>query len=210
MQYRINDGVLAVNENEAAFVEAGAEEIISYWADASDEVRDAGIEWYAGEGRALAERVTAETGLPLELSAAVVSSNSQRTSWARQVKTTSAFVQHILDGGDVDENCPKASTFWKTLERSAEIIRNGSAASIAKSPKLGAFLRNILGDYEVVTVDVWAMRVVLGRDKGEDELGVWCKGRRHQMLQAAYHLAAERIGRNVAEVQAAVWLEVQK
>lgn len=208
MQYRVNDGTMTVKAHEVEFVETAARRIMAHYNAADEGVRASGIDWYVGEGRGLAERVAQETGITFEEAAAVVASNSQRTNWAVQKRHTSAFVRHILEGGAV-KTAPRASTFDTVLARSARLLLTGDFSEVLAGIKIGAFYRNICGDYSVVTIDVWAIRVVLGRDADEEIAKGWTKGRKHQLLQAAYHRAAELLGENVAAVQAVAWVVIR-
>ena len=74
------------------------------------------------------------------------------------------------------------------------------------APKTARFARNLLGDRTVVTVDVWALRVALGRHADENALkraGVYAA------IEHAYILAAARLGVDPVTVQATTWVAIR-
>jgi hypothetical protein len=205
--YRVNGGEMTLKPHEVEFVEKAAARIVAHYEAADADTRAHGIDWYVGEGRGLAERVAKETGITFAEAAAVVAICSPRTRWDLQVKNTSRMVEHFLRGGSA-ETAPAGALFTASRERARQLLATGDF-SIVGGPKVGPFFRNICGDFTVVTVDVWALRVVLGREANEDTLNPWTKGRRHSLVQAAYHKAAELLGVNVAAVQAVTWVVIR-
>jgi len=76
--------------------------------------------------------------------------------------------------------------------------------------KVTPFYHNICGDESVVTLDTWGIRAALGRyNLTENELNVWSKGHRRQVLEAGYHEAARRFCESPAALQAVVWVVVR-
>ncbi len=121
-----------------------------------------------------------------------------------QVMHTAAMVRHLQSGGD-PETAPPASVFVSNRAKAAAIL-SGVSPQTLLGPKTGPFFRNICGDWSVVTVDIWAVRAALGdKNLPEEEGERWIRGRRRSMIEAAYHLAAENCGTDVASLQAVVW-----
>jgi S-adenosylmethionine:diacylglycerol 3-amino-3-carboxypropyl transferase len=71
-------------------------------------------------------------------------------------------------------------------------------------PKTVAFWRNITGDLDAVTVDVWAARAATG-DRSRDRV----TAKQYQTIAAAYRAAADIVGANPRDVQAAVWVHTR-
>ena len=199
--YRVNDGTIAVKPHEAAFIEAGADRIIAAYNAAAPQVRAYGLTWYTGQYAALAQKVARETGVTFEQAAAFIAVCSPQTPWSAQVEHTAAAVRHLLNGGSV-ETAPPCSLYRANIEKGRRVVIEGDFSAVA-GPKVGMFYRNCIGDHSVVTVDVWAIRVVVGRNAKIDP---WTKGRKHALICAAYHLAAGRLGLPVAHVQAVAWV----
>ena len=152
---------------------------------------EAGARWY-DEAGALAASLAVHVDGSIERSAAVISALSPRTPWSRNVAGAVA----LLTSG------PTAA------RRVGCISRNVDTAQRAKrygfdaihGPKTSAFARNIAGDREVVTVDVWAMRAV-----GLDDALLTRKGA-YDAVAHAYRLAAGRRGVDPATLQATAWI----
>ncbi len=69
-------------------------------------------------------------------------------------------------------------------------------------PKVTAFWKNILGDYDHVTVDSWAYLAAMGhrliRDNGPTKV-------EHRLVSDAYYAAADLCNVQPAHLQAIVW-----
>jgi len=151
---------------------------------------ESGARWYDEAGQLAASLATRE--VPLENVAAVIAALSPRTSWARNVAGATA----LLKSG------PQAARDLGCIGRNVETARAARRDGLAaiNGPKTSAFARNIMGDREAVTVDVWAMRVA---DLDENLLGR--KGA-YDMVADAYRAAARRRGVDPATMQATTWI----
>lgn len=123
--------------------------------------------------------------------ATVVAALSPQTSVARNVFTTLALFsgQTELPAGTLSQSWSKA------------------LAGVASGPKVEAFRANLLGDFQRVTLDIWAWRA-LGHDIAPDirhkaNVATWNKATR------TYQRAAELLGTSPAECQAGVWGSVR-
>lgn len=152
---------------------------------------ESGARWY-DEAGALASTLAAKNDLSLENVAAVIAALSPRTAWSRNVAGAVALV----------EQGPTAARRLGCIGRNVDTAhrakRDGFAA--INGPKTSAFARNIAGDRESVTVDVWACRVA---DLDENLLGR--KGA-YDMVADAYRAAARRHGVDPATMQATTWI----
>jgi hypothetical protein len=160
---------------------------------------EAGATWYT-EAQTLATSLTATRlgtndllkDLSLEQAASVIAALSPRTSWSRNVAGATALVTHG----------PAAARRLGCLGRNVETANRAKVEGLAaiNGPKTNAFARNIMGDTEAVTVDVWACRVA---DLDEDKLGL--KGA-YDAVAHAYRLAARRRGVAPTTMQATTWI----
>jgi hypothetical protein len=155
-------------------------------ATASD--LESGATWYE-EAHNLA--TTLATGdVDLERAAAVIAALSPRTTWSRNV----AGATLLLTTGDV-----LPGLIGRNVDTARRAAVDGFDA--LSGPKTSAFARNIAGDEESVTVDVWAARVVnVDPDAQLSRKGVY------EAVAHAYRLAARRRGVTPATMQATTWI----
>lgn len=147
-----------------------------------------GARWYDVAGQLAAE--LAGPDLTLEQSASVIAALSPRTPWARNV----AGAVSLIRTGDAP-GC---------LRRNVDTARRAMTAGFdtfgARAPKTAAFARNITGDRESVTVDVWACRAASLDDELITRAGAYVA------VAHAYRLAARRRGVDPATMQATTWI----
>lgn len=155
---------------------------------------EAGARWYDDAG-ALAATLAQHTDGDIERAASVISALSPRTTWARNVAGATA----LLTSGPAAAR--RVGCIGRNVEKARQARVDGFAAfNMATAPKTASFARNIAGDRESVTVDVWAMRVV-----DLDELKLSRKGA-YDAVAHAYRLAARRRGVDPATMQATTWI----
>lgn len=149
-----------------------------------------GARWYDEAGQLAASLATRE--VPLENVASVIAALSPRTSWARNVAGAAA----LLKSG------PQAARDLGCIGRNVETARLAKREGYAalNGPKTSRFARNIAGEREPVTVDVWACRVA---NLNEDLL---TRKGAYDMVEAAYQAAARRRGVDPATMQATTWI----
>lgn len=150
---------------------------------------EAGARWYDEAGD-LAIELAAQHGLTVEKTASVIAALSPRTTWTRNVAGAVALIaDNVVIPGLIGAN----------VDRARQTLVDGYAG-LGNGPKTNAFARNIAGDREVVTVDVWAARVA---DLDENLLSR--KGA-YAAVAHAYVVAARRRGVDPATMQATTWI----
>lgn len=150
---------------------------------------ESGATWY-DEARALAVSLAEWTDGDLERSAAVIAALSPRTTWTRNVEGATRLLanDYIIPG-----------LIGRNVTTAVDASNVGFAA--LNGPKTSAFARNIAGDHDAVTVDVWAARVVdVDPDTQLGRKGVY------DAVAHAYRLAARRRGVTPATMQATTWI----
>lgn len=168
--------------------------ILAVYDRASAEEFDEGARWYP---RALGtcERLSARHGEPLDGVAAVVASLSPRMRWAKNVVAADVF----LGGGN-----PVA--LGASVRAARRVSGSVDPLGALRGPKVSRFAANILGDDQVVTVDVWAARVALpDRDYASHERMLQWVGV-YEAVEYAYQLAARARGVSPAVMQAVCWV----
>lgn len=151
-----------------------------------------GARWYDEAGALAASLSNREVSL--EQAASVISALSPRTSWARNVAGATALINEGPTAA-LRLGCTRAN-----VEKARRAKREGLDVFGPTSPKTARFARNIMGDRESVTVDVWAMRVV-----DLDENLLTRKGA-YDAVEHAYRLAARRRGVDPSTMQATTWI----
>lgn len=155
---------------------------------------EAGASWYS-EAQDLAASLGAASGHGREAAAAVISHLSPRTPWSRNVAgAVSLLVYGKRGDGILSANYDRAR---------AALDHYGDPEETFGGPKTRRFYRNILGDTEAVTVDVWAARVA-----GVDETALSRAGA-YDLVEHAYRLAARRRGVEPSTMQATTWVVVR-
>ena len=155
-----------------------------------------GTVWYPSalaECRNLAEGTRYST----EQVAAAVAHLSPRMPWSRNIACAASV---MLTG--------TAPALGANVEKANRALVSDNPESTFASPKTFNFYRNIIGDTNAVTVDVWAARIALGLPTGELEKVLGRKGM-YEAVAHAYRLAAKR--RNIApsEMQAITWCAIR-
>lgn len=167
--------------------------ILRVWDRASRSDVEAGATWYDDAGD-LAALLAGRSGFTVEQCAVVISHLSPRTSWARNIAGAVA----LLDGVGVDSTgCIGANIDRARNSLDADDPFDSFGPGAHKTLR---FARNIAGDRESVTVDVWACRVA----KVDPDL----LGRRgvYDAVERAYQDAARACGVDPSTMQATTWI----
>lgn len=154
-----------------------------------------GLEWYL-RGNLILRDIQEETGLSLEMIAAICAHLSPRISWTANIKGTwcMALDLPILSG-----------IMARSWDMALIARRSSDPLSTLNGPKVSAFAGNLLlMDMNRVTVDVWALRAA-----GVGELDIKRKGA-YEQVEAAYQEVADKLGIAPARLQAIVWIIVKE
>ena len=172
------------------------------YRQASAAERAAGIGWYDAARRE-AYKIWPERP---DLAAGVLAALSPRCQWSTNVAWSYAVIHAARNGQD----CPDVSTTdnrataWGIVTTGADPLTHLGTLThtgrVISGHKVRAFYRNIMGDHDAVTVDVWAYRVATGRQTAD------ITGREYREISAAYVRAAAILGISPRDCQAAVWV----
>lgn len=174
-----------------------ARRVSRVWARARKSDVEAGATWYHEAGE-LAFHLGRNTGYGKSAAAAVISHLSPRTTWARNRSgAISLMVYGEHYDGIIGANLDRARA---ALDVAKDREYGADLSDTFGGDKTRAFYRNILGDTEAVTVDVWAARVV-----GVDESLLKRKGV-YDAIAEAYRIAARDAGVEPATMQATTWV----
>lgn len=169
--------------------------IVRTFDAASPATLEAGARWY-DEAGTLAATLADDVWTPPQV-ACIIAHLSPRTSWERNISGATAFIASgpaaARSLGCIGDNVARA-------ERVASAPADPFSTFGPTAPKTLNFARNIDGDREAVTVDVWAARVVSVDEAELKRAGVY------DALAHAYRLAARRRGVDPATMQATTWI----
>lgn len=199
---------------EAAVLRWGRGRILAAYDAATEAERIAGREWYSRAERAAAD-VGFRARLDTSAGAAVIAALSPRERWSKNVEyaTLAAEAAGHLRGdplfGDPDSLAGAAHaaigrlTLTDSVRKAARILAGDDPADVLGGPKTRAFWRNLTGDPEAVTVDVWAATLFYGTYRHQ------ISPRQYRIAADGYRAAAEARGIEPREMQATTWIHVR-
>lgn len=152
-----------------------------------------GMTWY-DDAQNLAQDLATVTPYNVNQIATAIAAHSIRTQWVRNKAAVIAMVLH-------DEELPGIMARNNAWAR--EALNSDDPFSVLKGNKTNRFARNIAGDTNSVTVDVWAARAVNVPEKALSRVGVY------EAVERVYQLAAKRAGIAPREFQAIIWCHVR-
>lgn len=173
--------------------------IVATYRQATPEQRADGANWYA-EGEGIINSLAEQSGMSRKTVAAVISHLSPQTTWARNVWGATSLILTGKARGCLGANIDRA------LNAILASYLTGDALGTLNGPKTRRFALNLLGDRDAVTVDVWALRVALGKGADERVLG---RVGVYDAIEHCYRLAAKRLGVDPTDVQATTWIVVR-
>jgi len=170
--------------------------ILGYVTEAflDDALYRSGMEWYA-HAREEARIMALDNDVSEEIAAYVIAATSPRTFWSSNVKHARAILAY--------EDAPSGAL--GTNHARGMAIRDYGIGHIGNGPKVNAFARNIAGDWDAVTIDMWAFAAACG------DLPASMLARRgaYETVADAYRIAAKKFGIAPAQMQAIVWVAIR-
>jgi hypothetical protein len=158
---------------------------------------EAGATWY-DEAREFSVALGNRSGHGVEHAAAVIAHLSPRTTWTRNVVGAEMLLIHGERGeGIMGREFAKA---YDSLDVDDDLLETTFGPGSRKTLR---FFRNILGDVESVTVDVWAARAAGVDEHLLGRVGVY------DAVEVAYQRAARRRSVEPATMQATCWVVVR-
>ncbi len=167
--------------------------LLSIYRSASAETTELGAAWYA-TAQSAAAMISPEDP---QRGAYVIAALSPRCQW----KVNLAWAAVMMDAARNGRECPRVHN--TTMRGIAWNIATGGELFL-NGPKVSRFARNILGDMDAVTVDVWAARAAEGYRNPTGP-----SGKRYARIERAYQRAAAIAGIAPASLQAVVWIQVR-
>lgn len=175
--------------------------ILQTYLSATEEQRAQGENWYE-TARNAAKEFARDYGVSYRHAAGVIAALSPRTKWGTNKEDAKRVLRAASQGSEI---VPKCSAYGTNVRKAWRIANGEAPAQVLSGPKVNAFYRNICGDYNGVTVDVWAARVAEpynhkfpGKQKHYDEIA------------DAYRNVADAVNTFPAFLQATCWIAVRK
>jgi hypothetical protein len=183
--------------------------ILAWYDKATPEQIAAGAAWY-GDGYRTIVNMAASTGQDVEHVAIAVALLSPQTRWSANVDAAWALLTF-------DERMP--AMLWANFDRARQSLTMADPweAFGPTAPKTRSFARNLLGDTDAVTIDVWAARAALQgmrykfRDGMEQENAkILKRAGVYSQISDAYRAAARQRGITAPAMQAIVWTVIRR
>ena len=180
--------------------------VLAVWDGADAATRGYGAEWY-GNAHATAAELAARYGFTVAQAAGVIAALSPRVKWAPNVAAAEvvlSWAEDARDGrpvADVESLARECGgPFRANVRKATHVVALDDPLDGLNGPKERAFYRNIMGDTDGVTVDVWATRAATygkqNAPKGKADYANIAQG---------YRRAARAAGTTPRDLQAAVW-----
>lgn len=147
---------------------------------------EAAAQWYGDAHSVALEMVAMRPEWTVEHASAIIAAFSPRCRWSTNV----AHAVEYAAGG-------RPRCLGNNLRMADAAAVHGFGA--LRGPKTNAFARNIAGDVDAVTVDVWMMRAA-GLDTDTPNLTQYAE------LSAAVRKVARRLGVDPSTAQALIWI----
>lgn len=166
---------------------------------ATEEQLQRGAEWYS-EAHEFAALLALAGGHDITATASAIAHLSPQTMWRPNISfaTAACLGETERPAGCMSRNWERALAALASPDPLATFNTSGEG----DGQKTANFARNILGDEDAVTVDVWAARII-GVD--EEKLG---NAGAYGACAHAYRLAGKRLGMSPRCAQATAWVAI--
>jgi len=140
-----------------------------------------------------------------DIVAYVVATLSPKLVWRKNLESALAMLELQVWGWTDKRNSALGANTRKVLA-----AFDGERPYVATGDKVSSFQRNLLGDYDAVTIDRHAVAIALrGLNAiGTDSGGVKISKEQYSVFVQAYRIAAERLNENPVTVQSVTWCAV--
>lgn len=158
--------------------------------------------WYSDANQTMQE-IASDYNVSVENVAYIIATLSPALSWMKNIEGARAFFDEWFGRSD-SSNCQTA--YGTNVKKCSEYMF-GVRSDAPTGRKVSSFYRNLLGDFDAVTLDRHAIRAArwgmrnLKSESGEQKI---C-GQEFSVIQNAYKYAASCAGVSVAEFQATLW-----
>lgn len=182
-------------ERRAERIAAMSARVLAAWADAGPWDLHAGRQWY-DRAHAAAAQLAADYGTTTEVAAGVIAALSPRCQWSANL----VWAGQILAAVRAGRKSPPLVALGDNRRKAWRIVTGERPADVLRGPKVTRFFRNITGDNQCVTVDMWAALVAEGErsPRAPDR-------KRYDDIESAYVLASHAAGVSPRDLQATVW-----
>lgn len=136
--------------------------------------------------------------------AAIAAILSPRITWKENVKNVQTIHRAVSQGLRV---VPVMAGINANISKAYDVATGARGVDAVSGPKVSCFYANLCGDFQRVTLDIWAGRAA-GMTDAQLNHGV--RGKRYVYLERAYQNVARELGFLPAELQAIVWCVVRE
>jgi hypothetical protein len=181
--------------------------LTSVYSRASDDAREYGTRWY-GEAYDFAAQLASEyPEATVEQVAGAIAALSPRVHWSQnQADAETLLDWYYTSARDDNPYVPlwhvqrTMGAFPRQIDKAVDCLGADDPLTILNGPKERAFYRNIIGDADAVTVDVWMARVAT---RGAIDVA---SPTLYRTIERAIVRAARKHHTTPRDFQAAVWI----
>lgn len=185
-----------MNRSDSARVREMTRRVLSCWDAASPDDLASGLTWY-DRAEAFAADLATDT-ITRDAAAGVIAALSPRCGWSVNL----AGASRLCEAFATNQPIPVVAGTLSNREKAWRVLgSNSDPLEILSGPKVRAFYRNIVGDTDAVTVDVWTARAAEGPTCGPRAPD----GKRYRLIADAYRHAGTSVGHSPRDIQATVW-----
>lgn len=161
--------------------------------------------WY-DKARLFASTVAERYDVPFAKVCGAIAALSPQNKWEQNMVDTVNLIRHFVY--PVKYGMPKVSTFNANRDKAMRILNTclddiTDVCKVLKAPKTSSFARNIYGDTEAVTVDLWALRGALMLPANTN---VSCTATAYKVVEQAYRDVAHSLGASPSSLQSTLWV----
>lgn len=176
-----------------------------HYNQATEEQILQGLLWYH-DAHNFAANQAKESGLDLVTVAAVIAALSPQTRWeANKAATVQLLEEGTRFPGMLISNYERARRVL--MASPTEALAALQVKGPESAPKIASFARNIIGDEERVTVDVWAIRAALGDVPNPEAL--LSRVGMYEAVAEQYRWLGRKHGVSAPQAQAIVWITLR-
>jgi len=162
------------------------------------------VQWYA-IANAWIVKTARIFDIEPEVVAYVVATLSPKLRWDKNLESALSMLELQVWGWTDKRNSALGANTRKVFA-----AFDGERPYVATGDKVASFQRNLLGDYDAVTIDRHAIAIALrglnaiGSDSGDVKI----TAKDYALFVQAYRIAAERLNENPVTVQSTTWCAV--
>lgn len=175
--------------------------LLRIYESASREAVIGGMTWY-DEAQDIVQKIAKSFRESPRIIAATIAVTSPMKRWDINIRDAKTIIEHVRNGELDESNIPVSGLRFNT-RKAIQILRGEPIEEHLKGPKVNAFFENLLGNYEIITVDSHSIWAWLG---SEQRGSVKFPRSVYESAHKDFCKAADLTGFENAKFQAIIWM----